>query len=115
MRCWNGAACSRDCIKPCRPSVTLDQAETIRAMAPTNQFFDDGDPRRAAVERAMSPSGPPFNWRGLLKLYMAHVLHEEGVTYVRGLLLLDGLTPEQSAAISEVEAEVKKENPNDCV
>lgn len=62
----------------------------------------------------MGLSPEPPDWRALLKLYMTHVLHEEGVTYVRGLLLLSDLTPEQSAAVSEVEAEVKKENPNDC-
>lgn len=111
LRCWNGATCTRDCIKPCRPTATLDQAETIRAMAPTNQFFDDGDPRRVLK----APEPPAFDWRGLLKLYMAHVLHEEGVTYVRGLRLLADLTLEQGAAISEVETEVKKENPDDCV
>lgn len=99
------------------PAATLDQAKTIRAMSPTNQFFDDGDPRRVFSSRRVlaAPEPPAFDWRALLKLYMAHVLHEEGVSYVRGLLMLSDLTPDQSAAISEVEAEVKKENPDDCV
>lgn len=55
----------------------------------------------------------PPNFRRLLKTYMAHVLHEEGITYVRNLLIDDALTETERAAISEIEAEVKKENPDD--
>lgn len=108
LRCWNGAACSRDCIKPCRPAATLDQAETIRAMAPTNQFFDDGDPRRVLIDRAMSPAA--VNWRRLLKAYMAAVVRWEGVTFV-DCISTDDLTEAERIAILEVEAELKRENP----
>lgn len=119
MRCWDSAPCTRNCIEPCQPPATivlrdytrrgtLDQVETLCAMAPTNLFFDDDDPRRVLK----APEPPPFDWRRLLKLYMAAVVHAEGVSFVDGISV-DDLTDAERAAILEVEAEVKRENPRD--
>lgn len=55
LKCWNGSTCTRDCIKPCKPTTT------IQATAPT------------------------VDWQKLLKVYMTTVLHEEGVTFVRAV------------------------------
>lgn len=138
LKCWDGATCTRDCIKPCRPPIQATapspcrqsrahQAETIRDMSPTNQFFDDGDPRRvfsarrvlaptdnddprrAIIERAMSPD--TVNFRRLFKLYATLMLRKRGVTYIRTLLTDADLTDAEYAAICQIGAEVKRENP----
>jgi hypothetical protein len=49
-----------------------------------------------------------IDYRKILRAYMAHIAHEEGITFVRSFLAMDEtLTPDEAKALLAIHQEVR--------